>query len=90
MKRLRFTAWLLVLALLALACPALGEAPDIELAGEAAEALPVELEAEDIPELEAPDGLDVELPGLDLSDGLSQDLDTAPADDANGDVPATF
>jgi len=90
MKRLRFTAWLLVLALLALACPALGEAPDIELAGEAAEALPMELEAEDIPELEAPDGLDVELPGLDLSDGLSQDLDTAPADDANGGLPGAF
>ncbi len=90
MKRLRFTAWLLVLALLALACPALGEAPDIELAGEAAEALPMELEVEDIPELEAPDGLDVELPGLDLSDGLSQDLDTAPADDANGGLPGAF
>ena len=90
MKRLRFTAWLLVLALLALACPALGEAPDIELAGEAAEALPMELEAEDIPELEAPDGLDVELPGLDLSDDLSLNLDTVPADDANGDVPASL
>ncbi|MBQ6349183.1 MAG: hypothetical protein IJI71_16760 [Clostridia bacterium] len=90
MKRLRFTAWLLVLALLALACPALGEAPEIELAGDAAEALPVELEVEDIPELEAPDGLDVELPGLDLSDDLSLNLDTVPADDANGDVPASL
>ncbi len=90
MKRVRFTTWLLVLALLAMACPALGEAPEIELAGDAAEALPVELEAEDIPELEAPDGLDVELPGLDLSDDLSLNLDTVPADDANGDVPASL
>ena len=93
MKRLRFTAWLLVLALLALACPALGEAPDIELAGEAAAVLPVELEveaAEDISDLETLDGLGIEMPDLGLSGGLSVDLDTAPAADANGAVPGAF
>jgi len=93
MKRIRFTAWLLVVALLALACPALGEAPDIELTGDEAAVLPADLEieaAEDIPDLEAFDGLDVELPGLDLSDGLSENLDIAPAVGADSAEPATL
>jgi len=93
MKRIRFTGWLLVAALLALACPALSEAPDIELTGNEAAVLPADLEieaAEDIPDLEALDGLGVELPGLDLVDGLSENLDIAPVTDANGAESTTY
>lgn len=93
MKSIRFMAWLLVVALLALACPALGEAPDIELTDDEAAVLPVDLEieaAEDIPDLGMSDGLDVELPGLDLAGSLSQNLEIAPAADANAAAPGTF
>ena len=76
MKRVRFTTWLLVLALLAMACPALGEAPEIELGNSAATPAGLEIEpGEDGPAGLDADGISLDLPGLDLSEGLSAEPD---------------
>lgn len=83
-------AWLLVIAMLVPTCAALGEDLSVEWTDDAA--LPVEIEVEEgenLPDIVDPDGLALELPQLDLADGLSQAPDDAPAADANGAGPAT-
>lgn len=78
MKKARGLAWLLVIAMLAMACPAFGEEPEVVLTEEAAVELPegievdVEADADEFPVDDGmEDGLAIELPELDLDDGLS-------------------
>lgn len=90
MKKARVLAWLLVIAMLAMACPAFGEEPEAVLTEDAAVELPedigvdVEADADDFP---VDDGLEdelaIELPELDLDDGLSDIPDSGLA--ANDD-----
>ncbi len=88
MNKNRLLAWLLCIALLILNCAALAEEQGIELIEEAAEEFPIEIGAEvgeDGLELDGLDGLDVELPDLELEDGLSGEPEADA--EANGIVP---
>ena len=87
MNKVRLLAWTLILAMLATACPALGEALEVELAGgEAVEALTddaLDLEGSPVDFDMGPD-LSVDLTQEDLSVGLADAPEAAPA--ANGDA----
>ncbi len=87
MKKTRLLAWLLIVAMLSLACPAFGEETEVELYDAADGALSVELEAEDVALDDAGEDLeeiDLDLSGLELSDELS----VSPADEADGSLAA--
>lgn len=77
MKKMRLLARLLVVAMLSMTCAALGEDLDVEM-GDDVPTLQAELEVEageDVPDLAEPGALSVELPELDLSDGVSAGAD---------------
>ncbi len=78
MKKARALAWLLVVALLAMACPAFADQLNVELADGAALEMPEGIATDDggltlDPGIDM-DGIDVDLPGLDLSNDLSDGL----------------
>ena len=78
MKKARALAWLLVVALLAMACPAFADQLNVELADGAALEMPNGIATDDggltlDPGIDM-EGIDVDLPGLDLSDGLTDNL----------------
>ena len=92
MKKTRILAWLLVVAMLTLGCPALGEALDIELpeSGVAEQPAGIELDGEEdalgITDSDGVGELSLDLPDLDLPDALEVELDSgAPANGATGE-----
>ena len=89
MKKLRLLAWLLSIAVLTMTFAAMAEEPEIELAEDVTDALPVEIGAEAVEDGLELDGLDIELPNLDLAGDLSGETDGSAEGDgvANGIVP---
>ncbi len=89
MKKLRLLSWLLSIAVLTMTFAAMAEEPEIELAEDVTDALPVEIGAEAVEDGLELDGLDIELPNLDLAGDLSGETDGPAEGDgvANGIVP---
>ena len=89
MKKTRLLAWLLIVAMLTLACPAIAEETEVDLSGNAAVELPdenkVDLEFETdeytLVDEGAGDDLSLDLDNLDLSGGLDDGLEGIAAND---------
>ena len=89
MKKTRLLAWLLIVAMLTLACPAIAEETEVDLSGNAAVELPdenkVDLEFETdeytLVDEGAGDDLSLDLYDLDLSGGLDDGLEGIAAND---------
>ena len=89
MKKTRLLAWLLIVAMLTLACPAIGEEMEVDLVGNAAVESPdedkvdLEFEADEFTLVDegAGDDLSLDLDDLDLSGGLDDGLEGCAAND---------
>ena len=89
MKKTRLLAWLLIVAMLTLACPAIGEETEVDLVGNAAVESPdedkvdLEFEADEYTFVDegAGDDLSLDLDNLDLSGGLDDGLEGFAAND---------
>ena len=89
MKKTRLLAWLLIVAMLTLACPAIGEETEVDLVGNAAVESPddnkvdLEFEADEYTLVDegAGDDLSLDLDNLDLSGGLDDGLEGFAAND---------
>ena len=94
MKKTRLLAWLLIVAMLTLACPAIGEETEVDLSGNAAVESPdedkvdLEFEADEYTFVDegAGDDLSLDLDNLDLSGALDDGLEGFAAND--GAAPA--